>query len=276
MENLIKQFCMRIFHVEEENKAQTSRVVKNRKVSSRRTRSFKDSRRGQSWGRKLSSEISLDHDKTEGDEFRTAVAAAAFVVSSIENKHDEIKQEPISKSRKTLSEILEESPRPEISEDVPGGAINVPMPSPVITTTLEENVSTTPPFDRTPADNKPDEETSQKEPVTRLGQADIWEKTEIEKITKRFVNLKAKILEWEKRKKSKAKNKLARREGKIEWKRVQALQAYTRKMEIIEKISKGARSRNEENMKKEETRVKGKANMIRSTRKIPKPTYICC
>ncbi|KAM0016537.1 putative remorin [Helianthus debilis subsp. tardiflorus] len=286
MENFIKQISMRIFQVEEENKPQASRVIRDRKVSSRRTRSLKrDSRKGQTWGRRqLSPETSRADKKMEGEEFRTAVAAAAFAITSIENKEQEIKQEPNSnsKSRKSFSEIIEESPRPKTSEDVPPADQLKPT---VVNSETGEKVSSKKPIgptssiEKTPsfnANKQSDEITSQKEPKLRLGESDIWEKTQLDKTKERFMKVKARIFEWESKKKSKAKNKLIRKEGKIEGKRARALQDFARKMETIEKISKGARSENEKTREREEIRVKEKANIIRSTGKIHKPMFLCC
>lgn len=73
-------------------------------VPSDRFYQFLDRQKSKYWGRKqLSRDTSREYDKTEGEEFRTAVAAAAYAVNSIENKKDEIQQVPRSKSRKTLS-----------------------------------------------------------------------------------------------------------------------------------------------------------------------------
>ncbi|KAJ0818164.1 putative remorin [Helianthus annuus] len=286
MENFIKQISMRIFQVEEENKPQTSRVIRDRKVSSRRTRSLKrDSRKGQTWGRRqLSPETSRADKKMEGEEFRTAVAAAAFAITSIENKEQEIKQDPNSnsKSRKSFSEIIEESPGPKTSEDLPPADQLKPT---VVNSETGEKVSSRKPIgptssiEKTPsfnANKQSNEITSQKEPELRLRESDIWEKTQLDKTKERFMKVKARIFEWESKKKSKAKNKLIRKEGKIEGKRARALQDFTRKMETIEKISKGARSENEKKREREEIRVKEKANIIRSTGKIHKPMFLCC
>ncbi|KAI3731536.1 hypothetical protein L1987_62725 [Smallanthus sonchifolius] len=206
---------MRIFHVEEENKAQTSRVIRDCKISSRRTRSSKgDGRKGQNWDRiQLSHEKNRDNDKTEGEEFRTAVAAAAFAINFIENKELEIKDNPNSTSKKSFSAGIETMRIRDLGENSDGE----------------------------------------------------------DQRTVRFMKVKARIFKWENKKKQKAKNKL----GKLEWKRARALQDFKRKMEAVEKISKGARSKNEENRKREEIKVKEKASM-RSKGKIRKPVFLCC
>ncbi|KAI7751658.1 hypothetical protein M8C21_023492, partial [Ambrosia artemisiifolia] len=73
----------------EEHEGETSHV-QDRKLTSQRTRSFNgDGRRVQNWYRGQSSrELSYDYDSDymERDEFRTAVAAAAFAVNSVEER----------------------------------------------------------------------------------------------------------------------------------------------------------------------------------------------
>ncbi|XP_076923766.1 uncharacterized protein LOC143586000 [Bidens hawaiensis] len=197
MENFIKQICMRIFHVKEENNAQTSRVIRDHKVSSRRTRSFKgDSRKSQDWGRrKPSHEKSRDDEKVETVEFRTAVAAAAFAINSIENKEQEIKQDPSlsSNSRKTLSEIMEMTPQPKTNDNLPSGA-NQRKPT-VIDSKTDEKVSvkttdSTSSNEKTPtivSKKQSEVETNQKELESKLRKTDILEKTQLEKTKERYV-----------------------------------------------------------------------------------------
>ncbi|CAI9265446.1 unnamed protein product [Lactuca saligna] len=281
MEGLLKQIST-IFFREKENEAQTTRVIRDRKISSRRTRSSKEDRRkGQNWHqRQPSRETSRDYDKMEGEEFRTAVAAAAFAVNSIENKEDEMKQDPGSNSRKS-SEIQEVSQRPQSNEDLQGEANNHPTTT-IIKMKPDNNVSkksigSTMSIDKTPSfsiEKQLDEETSKLDLEKRLG--DVWEKTELQKIKERFTKVKAVISEWENKKKLRAKKKLIKKEGKLEWKRARELQDFMRKMQTIENISREAISQTEENRRNEEDRVKENANMIRSTGKIQKPIYLCC
>ncbi|KVH96184.1 hypothetical protein Ccrd_001734, partial [Cynara cardunculus var. scolymus] len=91
MANLIKQMRVKFSGVEDGNVGETSRV-RDRKLSSQKTRSFKgDNRRGQNWykGQSSSREPRYDDDDSdymESDEFRTAVAAAAFAINSAEEQ----------------------------------------------------------------------------------------------------------------------------------------------------------------------------------------------
>lgn len=96
-------------------------------------------------------------------------------------------------------EITEESPRPESIGDLPGEA-NRPTPAGV-TTEVKDKVSRKS-FGSAgsieemldPVEDKQlGEETSQKEPERKLGETDIWEKTEMEKIKQRYVSPNRKI-----------------------------------------------------------------------------------
>ncbi|XP_076947274.1 uncharacterized protein LOC143619156 [Bidens hawaiensis] len=176
---------------------------------------------------------------------------------------------------------MEMTPQPKTNEDLPSGA-NQRKPT-VIDSKTKEQVSvkttgSTSSNEKSPtivSKKQSDVETNQKEPESRLGKPDILENAQLEKTRERFMKVNARIFEWENKRKSKAKMKLIRKEGKLEWKRARALQDFKRKMETVEKISRGAISKNEENRKREETRVKQKANMIRSTGKVHKPMFLC-
>ncbi|KAJ9549222.1 LOW QUALITY PROTEIN: hypothetical protein OSB04_021765 [Centaurea solstitialis] len=90
MDNLIKQMRVKFSGIDEGNVGESSRV-RDRKMSSQKTRSFKgDNRRSQSWnkGQLSSRELKYDDDSDymETDEFRTAVAAAAFAINSAEEQ----------------------------------------------------------------------------------------------------------------------------------------------------------------------------------------------
>lgn len=87
------------------------------------------------------------------------------------------------------------SPRRENNQDLSSGA-NHPTPT-VVKTEAEEKVSgeitdSVGPVTNTPsfvANEQLDKKASIKEPEKRLGEADIWEKTEMEKIKERYIFL---------------------------------------------------------------------------------------
>ncbi|KAK7274915.1 hypothetical protein RIF29_16016 [Crotalaria pallida] len=99
--------------------------------------------------------------------------------------------------------------------------------------------------------------------------ADEWERTELEKIRKRFEKLKETIDSWENNKKIKARRKLDKEEGELERRRLIALEKFRIKMMYIGQIAGGAKAQAEETRKKEELKAKEKANGIRTTGKLP-------
>ncbi|KAK1437712.1 hypothetical protein QVD17_03508 [Tagetes erecta] len=106
--------------------------------------------------------------------------------------------------------------------------------------------------------------------------AEVWEKTELERINERYEKLNAKILEWENEKKDKAKKKLSKnKDEQSENKRARALKSYETDMEMIDQIANGARSQAEEKRRKEVIKVKKKADTIKLTGKIPTKTCLC-
>ncbi|KAI3812015.1 hypothetical protein L1987_16715 [Smallanthus sonchifolius] len=124
----------------------------------------------------------------------------------------------------------------------------------------------------------PATEVNRKRPELRQEdiKAEVWEKTEMERIKERYEKLNAKILEWENEKKAKAKKKLSRhKDDESEKKRARALQSYKKDMEIIDQIAEGARSQAEENRRKDVIKVKKKADTIRLTGEIPTKTCLC-
>ncbi|CAL5430822.1 unnamed protein product [Camellia sinensis] len=117
-----------------------------------------------------------------------------------------------------------------------------------------------------------------RQPSTKPGigetKADTWEEAQMAKLKEKYEKLNTTILEWEKKKKDKAKLQKDRTESELERRRAKALQHYRSDMERIDQIARGTRSQAEENKRNEEFKMKEKANKIRSTGKIP-ATCLC-
>ncbi|XP_047324000.1 uncharacterized protein At3g61260-like [Impatiens glandulifera] len=106
-------------------------------------------------------------------------------------------------------------------------------------------------------------------------EADKWEKAEMIKIKEKYASMKNTILDWENKKKGKAKNKKERNEqSELEKKRSKAMQKYREEIDRIEKIAGGAKAKADENERYEKAKVKNKANKFRETGKRP-PTCFC-
>ncbi|KAI7753541.1 hypothetical protein M8C21_032284, partial [Ambrosia artemisiifolia] len=110
----------------EEHEGETSHV-RDRKLTSQRTRSFNgDGRRVQNWYRGQSSrELTYDYDSDymERDEFRTAVAAAAFAINSVEERRRATRRRDSSLSKpKSKQEDGAVSMTKRIREGIPSSS----------------------------------------------------------------------------------------------------------------------------------------------------------
>ncbi|KAL4569488.1 hypothetical protein LXL04_025126 [Taraxacum kok-saghyz] len=340
MENFIKQMRVRFSSMDEEIVEETS--VKDHNAPSPRTRSFKgDNRRGQTWYRRQSSReqrYDYDSDYMESDEFRTAVAAAAFAVGSVQEQRRARRRrdDSLRKGKSKLDDgavFATRRPKERISssssfpsnkmkiKDDNAAPVSTPNLLPRKSSELQEKVSdkanrpkfkgevlretagsspfvmkTSDTFEKQSDNRKPEsgfETSSHEQPTEKLTfppteinrkhseptledvKADVWEKTEMEKIKDRYERLNAKILEWETEKKAKAEKKLSRNKDDSGKKRARALQSYKTDMEMIDQIADGARLQAEENQRKEVIKVKEKADMIRVTGKIPTKGCLC-
>ncbi|KMT08987.1 hypothetical protein BVRB_6g136990 isoform B [Beta vulgaris subsp. vulgaris] len=106
--------------------------------------------------------------------------------------------------------------------------------------------------------------------------ADAWEREQMAKIKERYEKLNATILEWEDKKRNKARRKLEMTENEPEKRRAKALQKYHIEMERIKQIADGARAQAKEKRRNEEFKVKEKANKYRATGEPPLPPMCLC
>ncbi|XP_061368031.1 remorin-like [Gastrolobium bilobum] len=151
-------------------------------------------------------------------------------------------------------------------------------PKPKVPPSVHESVSLTP---RPPPPPITETSTPARIPVGTRGQipstpsiretkADAWERNELEKIKERYEKLLETIESWEKRKKMKARRKLNKRElSESEGKRVKARKKYMNKINYIDEIAGGARAQADERRKNEVLKAREKANIIRTTGKLP-------
>ncbi|KAL2344614.1 hypothetical protein Fmac_005899 [Flemingia macrophylla] len=109
-------------------------------------------------------------------------------------------------------------------------------------------------------------------PGARETKADAWEREELEKIKERYEKLLETIKSWENRKRMKARRKLNKYEqSESERKRAKGMKKYQDQMSYINQIAGGARAQAEERRRNEVLKAKEKANIIRTTGKIPGP-----
>ncbi|XP_039689929.1 remorin isoform X3 [Medicago truncatula] len=107
-------------------------------------------------------------------------------------------------------------------------------------------------------------------PSETEAKADAWEREELKKIKERYEKLLETIDSWEKRKKMKARRKLNKHEqSENTRKREKAWKKYQDKIKYIDEIAEGARAQSDERRKNETLKAKDKANIIRTTGKLP-------
>ncbi|TYJ42903.1 hypothetical protein E1A91_A03G118800v1 [Gossypium mustelinum] len=113
-------------------------------------------------------------------------------------------------------------------------------------------------------------------PGSDQAKADAWEKAEMVKIKDRYVKLNNTILEWEEKKKKKARSKLDKAEkSESEKKRARALTKFRNEMDYIKQVADGARAQANARQRNDELKAKEKANIIRTTGELPM-TCFCC
>ncbi|KAI5387339.1 remorin isoform X2 [Lathyrus oleraceus] len=122
-----------------------------------------------------------------------------------------------------------------------------------------------PPIRQTSISNRPSTK-----PGATDTKADAWEREELNKIKQRYERLLETIETWEKRKKMKARRKLNKHEqSENERKKQKAWRKYEEKIKYIDGIAAGARAQSDEKRKNETVKAKEKANIIRTTGKLP-------
>ncbi|KAF8408172.1 hypothetical protein HHK36_007314 [Tetracentron sinense] len=283
-------FRMKFYGLGQESRAEANSGGE-RRIPPQKTRSFKGEwKKAQNWfWRPFSGQMSPDYDSSNGDEYTTMITAAAFAINSLEEASSQ-KQKKISNASKKKSEGID--PRmPEsaaTSGKMPQKAVDT-VPAIKKTSSFVDQYSndmrSTKPesaVDRStipisPFTSIPTLSTSggkkQMENSTRPGStekmADSWEKTEMDKIGKRYNTISSTILSWEDWKKLKAKRQIDRTESELKLRRARALQHYQSEITKIDQIAGGERARAEERRRNDESKAKEKVKKIRSTGKIP-------
>ncbi|OMO51236.1 hypothetical protein CCACVL1_29917 [Corchorus capsularis] len=105
--------------------------------------------------------------------------------------------------------------------------------------------------------------------VGEITKADAWERAQMEKLNKRYENMKASILSWENEKKLRAKIKMEKRKKELEHRIKRNQQLYQTKLARIDHIAGGARAQVDEKRRNEEMMIKEKARKMRASGKVP-------
>ncbi|XP_011013144.1 PREDICTED: remorin [Populus euphratica] len=224
--------------------------------------------------------MSQDYDFQDG-EFATAVAAAAFVINSLEEAEDYRRKlrGDFGKSKEKIKTRKQDSSAGSVRatrhfssrEMIVAGETSARKPT-------EE--------DRRQQENafptrKPSRSSSarpmNRQPLSQVVEtkADSWEKDQLRKINRRYEKMKSKILDWEKARKMRAKLHGEKKKSELELRRARNMQHYQNKIARIDMISGGARRQLEEKRRNEEFEVKEKAKHMRSRGRSPSRCFCC-
>ncbi|KAL3336527.1 hypothetical protein AABB24_029261, partial [Solanum stoloniferum] len=175
----------------------------------------------------------------------------------------------VAEKAKRAPSMKRASTFPDQSIDIrPPKAPEVPVSAPAVQPTRQS--SSQPGMAKAPNTIKP---------ASGNSQADIWEKEEMEKIRIRYKKLINEIVDWETKKKKKAKRDLEKVEAELlsnekmklqaelDRRRAKARKHFNDEVGRIESIAGGAKEQADQHRKNEELKVIEKANKIRVTGK---------
>lgn len=163
---------------------------------------------------------------------------------------EKAKRAPSMKKRSTFPDQSIDTRTPKAPE--------VPVSAPVVQPTRQS--SSQPGMAKAPHTMKPGNGNSD---------ADIWEKEQMEKINERYKKLIKEIVEWETKKKKKAKRDLEKVEAELDRRRAKARKRYYDEVGRIDSIAGGAKEQADQHRKNKELKVMEKAHKIRTTGKMP-------
>ncbi|KAK7309843.1 hypothetical protein RJT34_06909 [Clitoria ternatea] len=291
MENLLNQMRMQ-FTGGEESKADGTR---DPKISIQKTQSFKAEKKqgNQNWFQKqFARKSSRDHDSRDL-EHAAAVAAAAFAINvkEISELKSEIGEASLPRTKSKADGTKSSIPflgsaskrfsdsfrskddqvkreKSSVTDESKPEKVIMPAPSMKKSSTFTDGIVPPPSIRQT--SRQPEPERQSIPPTERHIKADEWERTELQKIRSRYDKLREMIDSWETKKKMKARRKLNKEEGELVQRRLKALENFQNKTMYIDQIAGGARTKAEESRKNEELKAKEKANVIRTTGKMPR------
>ncbi|QCD90346.1 Remorin [Vigna unguiculata] len=259
--------------------------TKDSKISIQKTQSFKGENKGaQNWFQKqFARKRSGDHESRDMDH-AAAVAAAAFAINLLDVSEGK-KETPKALLEKTKNRVDGTKPQIPLLSSAskrlsgsfrlkdeqgkkPEEAI-LPAPSMKKTSTFSDEKPET--LTKPETSTKPDlgRQPTLGESFERHAKADEWERTELQDIRQRYDKLTERIDSWANKKRIKARRKLNQEERVIAKRRMRALEDFQNRITSIDHIADRARTSAEESRKNEVNKAKAKANVIRSTGKMP-------
>ncbi|ESQ31807.1 hypothetical protein EUTSA_v10004785mg [Eutrema salsugineum] len=210
-----------------------------------------------------------DYYNEKESEFAVSIAAAAFVIRSMEEAYEEktkkIREEiKRSRTKKTKSVI----PKTEVKR------LNESFTQEVH---IGEESFRKKPSEYSPENRRTQElgSSSRASGLARApSKADSWENTQMNKIKLRYEKMKAEIVGWENERKLTAKLRMERRKSELEKRKEINNQHYKSKLARIQLIADGAKKQLEEKRKSKEAQLRDEVKKMRRTGKVP-INYFC-
>nr|KYP65773.1 Uncharacterized protein At3g61260 family [Cajanus cajan] len=250
--------------------------MRDQKIPIQKTRPFKGEKKqgGQNWFQKQFARRSGDHDSRDMDH-AAAVAAAAFAINlqDVSEQKSETLKASLTKTKSKVDGTKPQIPLLSSASKRLSGSFR--SKDDKDEKKPEEAITPSPSMKKTSTFTNEKPETTMPDPVRqpivteRHTKANEWEKAELEDIRQRYDDLREVIDSWQNKKKMKARRKLNKEERGLAQRRMKASEDFQNKITAIDKIAEGARTKAEESRKNEELKAKEKANVIRTTGKLP-------
>ncbi|KFK27892.1 hypothetical protein AALP_AA8G443400 [Arabis alpina] len=210
-----------------------------------------------------------DYYDEKESEFAASVAAAAFVIRSLEEA-DKQNAKRIREERKRLR-------TKKTNPVIPKTEVKRVNKSYTQEVKIGEDSFRTKPLEY-PSETRRAQEIGSASKTSGhasvASKADSWEKTQINKIGLRYEKMKAEIAAWENERKLAAKLRMEKRKIEMERRREINHQHYKLKLARVKLIADRAKKQLEQKRRSKETQVQEKARKLRRTGKVP-INYFC-
>ncbi|KAI5410192.1 remorin 4.1 [Lathyrus oleraceus] len=218
--------------------------------------------------RRVSFSSPQSNKQTGDDEFETAVAAAAFSIYSLEEAGI-LDLKKIRDSQKFSKNQSMRGKEENIPKQPSYGETSMKMAFRQETRTREGALPLRSSSGISPIGGYQKQKGIIIHNKNDKAKAEAWEKAKIQKIQKRYEKMKLQILSWEGEKRIQAKIQMERKKNELDHQRENVIEHYKRKIARLDMIGQRAIKELEDERRKEELKVKEKANKIRKTGRMP-------
>ncbi|CAH8389655.1 unnamed protein product [Eruca vesicaria subsp. sativa] len=210
-----------------------------------------------------------DYYNEKESEFATSVAAAAFVITSMEEAYKE--------NANRMREEIKKSRKKKTNPVIPKTDVKRMNRSYTQDLTIGEESFRKEKMDN-PQENRREQEIGSSSRTLGLAsgtsKADSWEKSQLNKIRLRYEKMKTEIVGWENERKVAAKLRMEKRKSELQKRTEINNQHYKSKLARIQVIADGAKKQLEEKRRSQEAHVQEKVKKMRRTGKVP-ANYFC-